>query len=160
MNWAIEYFVNGDSGLNDRPAGWHILAPYSGCPAPPGYARHTANSRAEVDQLERTLNRQMELDLSREAENDYNMREAAYKGVRDAIVQKIANRKDIDESFRPYITDFLRELLKMKAGHPRRQYFENQLECFIAVRHNNIGNRKPNEEIVDRDAIAERAGKL
>ena len=154
MNWNIEYFENSGDDLS-RPRGYVILAPYSGCPAPVFYSKQVANSLAEVDLLERKLQRQTELDFEREAEHEYNMTHDIRKAVRSRIIDKM-HGCGVDESIKPYIHDYLEALLQLRPDNPKRNYFENQLECYIAIRHNDIGNRRPDAEIVNIDDIQER----
>jgi len=158
MNWNIEYFVNGltmEGRDTNRPVGYVILAPYSGCKPPYGYRKEVANSIAEVDALEKKLQRQTELDLEREAEHEWNMLYDVRKQVRDRIIAKMQGQC-VDESIKPYVHDYMEALLQLHPDNPKKQYFENQLECYLAVRHNDVGNRAPDREVVDIDAIHKR----
>jgi hypothetical protein len=160
MNWNIEYFVNGDRGEKDesRPAGYVVLSPYSGCPPSRGYRREVANSITEVDALEKILQRQTEMDFAREAEHEYNSMQAAREAVRDRIVAKIQG-SGVDPSSQPFIADYFREFLKLRADHPKKQYFENQLNCYLAVRHDMSKGRPENVETVNLDRVYERIEK-
>ncbi len=156
MNWNIEYFVNGDRGERNlaRPVGHAILAPYSGAPIPPGYRREFANTIAEVDTLEKRLQRQVELDFEREALSEHQSMAKYREAVRERILEKMQG-KGVDPSFQAYVRDYMREFLKLHENHPKRQYFQNQIECYIAVRHNNLDDRP-----LDRDRLDERMDKL
>jgi hypothetical protein len=161
VNWNVEYFVNSRVGAGDpsRPPGYVILSPYSGCPAPVGYARETANTMVEVEALDKTLRRQTELEFEREAERDASAFEEQRKGVMDRILAQMQGR-GIDPSYQPYIRDFWTYYLKLRDDHPKKQYFANQLECYLSILHNMSDGRPENVESYDKERVEERAAKL
>ena len=154
MNWNIEYFENGDRGETDptRPPGYVILSPYSGALPGSGYIKRVANSNAEVHALDKKIRRQTELDFEREAEHDYNLTQHYQKSLDDRINARMRG-EGVDPSHQAYVRDFFMYLRKLRDDHPKKQYFMNQLDCYLAVLHNDVGNRIADREVVDLDKV-------
>ena len=155
MNWNVHYYVNGDRGEHDttRPFGFAMLAPYTGAPIPRGYRLEIANTMTEVRALERRLQQQDRDEWEHEANHEHATFGAMKEARRDQILANISQLST------PYTRDYFKALLDLRDSHPKKAYFESNLEAHLMVLHMDSHGRPEDREIVNLDRVYERIEK-
>ena len=147
----VIYFVNHRDPAH--PPGYILIAPMTDCPTPEGYSREGADTLADVDRLQTTLQRQEVAAAEREMAYDDTLVAAKFAEVRDRLTARM-----VSSATHPYEREFIAAYLRLRDD--RRSEFQRRFLCDVAARaclwarENDIPrNRGAGEERVSLDRV-------
>lgn len=137
----VIYFTNRRDPAH--PPGYVMLAPYTSYATPEGYERNGAETLAEIDKLQKTLQEQEYLRLVGELADDESRLLSARSRVRDDLYTRMTSGATSE-----YEKEFIRGYLQLR-DEKRARYHQRYLEytLYLHAREMDTGKRRVDEEV-------------